>query len=238
LLAAAACASAPPRNLVTVVVSANAEWKAVRTELAETPQPSPYGEWLVHRLAGQDVLFFHGGYGKVAAAGSTQYVIDRFRPRLLVNLGTCGGFAGGVRVGDVLLVGETIIYDIVEQMGDADEAIADYSTRLEPGLWPAALRARVRVERMVSGDRDLIPAELPRLEARFHAVAGDWESGAIAWVAHRNRTPLVILRGVTDLVGAGGDITYGNPGAFEVAARSVMHTLLALLAEALPQLTS
>src|SRR5262249_42462570 len=162
-------------------------------------------------------------------------VIDHFRPRLLVNLGTCGGFDGGVRVGDVLLARDTVIYDIYEQMGDADEAIADYTTRLDEGLWP--LRDRVRVERMISGDRDLMVAELPRLRSRFHAVAGDWESGAIAWVARHNGTPAIILRGVSDLVSeSAGDVTYDNLAAFQAAADKIMQQLLALFAEALPRL--
>ena len=232
----AACATASPHDLVTVLVSANAEWRSVRAALPEAPRRSPYGEWLVHRLGGRDVLFFHGGYGKVSAAGSTQYVIDHFRPRLLVNLGTCGGFEGAARVGDVILVSRTIIYDIVELMGDAEETIADYATTLDVRLWPAALKGRVRVAALASGDRDLDARDLPRLRSRYEAVAGDWESGAIAYVARHNGTPLVILRGVTDVVGEGGDVTYGNLGAFQAAADTMMRDLVALLAEALPSL--
>jgi hypothetical protein len=33
------------------------------------------------------VLFFYGGWGKVAAAGSTQYVIDHFHPSVLILRG-------------------------------------------------------------------------------------------------------------------------------------------------------
>ena len=114
---------------VVVVISASAEWKAIRGQLPEPPRhDTPFGEWLVHRLGGQDVVFFHGGYGKVSAAGGTQYAIDRWHPRLLVNLGTCGGFGGERKVGDVVLASETIIYDIIERMGDPDEAIEDFHT--------------------------------------------------------------------------------------------------------------
>ncbi len=235
-LAAGCAASRPP---IAVLVSANAEWKGVRARIPDEPiHTSPYGEWMEHRFApgAEPVVLFHGGYGKIAAAGSTQYVIDRFRPRLVVNLGTCGGFGRGLRPGDVLLVDETVVYDIVEQMGDAAETIADYTTRLDASLWPAALAGRVRVERMLSGDRDLIVAELPRLRERFHAGAGDWESGSIAWVAAHNRTPVLILRGVTDVIDASGDAFYGDLGAFQAAAAAMMDKLLALFAEALPSL--
>jgi adenosylhomocysteine nucleosidase len=227
--------SEPPAR-VAVLISASLEWKAVRQHFAAAPvSEGPFGEWLLATVHGEPVVFVHGGYGKVAAAGSTQWALEQFHPELLVNLGTCGGFDGLVKEGEVLLVNETIIYDITELMGDPNEALADYHTKL-PHLWPEALRAKVREEKMLTADRDLDPAALASLQARFHGVAADWESGAIAWVAARNHAPVVILRVVTDLVHAQGDVTYGDLPAFEVAAAKEMERLLSLFDEAVPLL--
>jgi adenosylhomocysteine nucleosidase len=68
--------------------------------------------------------------------------------------------------------------------------------------------------------------EIPMLKEKFHAVAGDWESGAIAWVADRNRTRLIILRGVTDLVGIKGGEAYGNMEYFAKSSQKIMTSLL------------
>jgi len=242
---ACACAHAPAPSApaaagsrVVVLISANTEWKIVRAQITdEAVHDTPFGQWFSHRLGTQDVVFFHGGYGKVAAAGSTQYAIDRWHPALLVNLGTCGGFGGAREVGDIVLASETTIYDIVEMMGDPDEAIADYRTRLDTAAWPARLASRVVIGPLVSADRDLDPAALAGLAAKYHASAGDWESGAIAWVAAHNHTRVMILRGVSDLVDApGGDPTYHAPGAWERASVAVMASLIALLGDALPDL--
>jgi adenosylhomocysteine nucleosidase len=234
----AGCGAAPPRPRTVAIISAEAEWKALVAELREAPvRDTPFGPWLVHRMGGQDVILFHGGYAKVSAAASAQYAIDRWHPALLVNLGTAGGFGGTARkVGDIVLASETIIYDLVEQMGDPDEAIAGYSTKLDTARWPARLAARVVVAPIVSGDRDLVPADLPRLASKYGATVGDWESGAVAWVGARNHTRVVILRGVTDLVDAGGDATYGNAEAWQRETRAMMGKLLALLGDALPDL--
>jgi adenosylhomocysteine nucleosidase len=227
-----------PKVRVVALISANTEWKILRKQIPDEPvHETPYGQWLTHRLGGEDVLFFHGGYGKVAAAGSTQYAIDRWRPALVVNLGTCGGFGGARKVGDIVLASETTIYDIVEMMGDPDEAIADYATKLDPSVWPTRLADRVVVGPLVSGDRDLDPGAIATLAAKYHASVGDWESGAIAWVAAHNHTRVLILRGVSDLVDApGGDPTYHAPDAWERASVAVMASLVALLGEALPDL--
>jgi adenosylhomocysteine nucleosidase len=226
--------SKPPQPIV-VVVSANAEWKAIALpdkRIADTP----HGEWFAHRFGDREVIFFHGGFGKVAAAASTQYLIERWRPRLIVNLGTCGGFGGERKVGDVVLVDRTVIYDIVEQMSDPDETIRDYASDLDITRWPAHLRDKVVVGPIVSGDRDLIPADLPMLANKYKASVGDWESGAIAWTARKNKTPVLILRAVTDVVDAKGSPTYGNHEHWVKQTKIEMAALIELFAAALTAL--
>ena len=214
------------------MISAGAEWNAIH---AGAPTHTPYGDFAFGTLGRERVIYFHGGYGKVNAAGSTQYAIDRWHPELVINLGTCGAFGHDLHVGDVVLASSTTIYDIYEAMGDADEAIADFKTTLDTSRWPTP--AKVRVEPLVSGDRDLIPGELAKLRDKFAAAAGDWESGAIAYVATKNHARVVILRGVTDIVDeAHADPTYNNAALWQQETAKVMATLLALAADALPSL--
>ncbi len=221
---------------IVVVVSATTEWRAVQ---ALVPEPAdrgrtPFGDWLTlpdPQAAGYQTALVYGGWGKIAAAASAQHVIDRFAPELLVNLGTCGGFTGDVERGDVLLAEETLVYDIVEQMTDPDEAIADFTTTLDLS-WLGDVPpypSPVRPARLVSADRDIVPAQIAQLRARFGAIAADWESGAIAWTAARNGVPCLILRCVSDLVDPAGGEVYDDYGEFERRCREVMATLLGVL---------
>ena len=192
---------------VVVLISADAEWRALRKWFPDVQiQTSPYGEWFRCRLPGQDlpeeILFLHGGWGKIAAAGSTQYAISRWSPRLLINLGTCGGLDGQIERGEIILVEKTIVYDIIEQMGDYEEHLRHYTTELDLDWLQEPYPQPVRRALLVSADRDILSEQIPWLIEKFGAVAADWESGAIAYVAQRNCTPLLILRGVTDLVNA------------------------------------
>ena len=212
---------------VVVLVSADAEWKALRALRPEPAEsPSPFGAWFVGKAGARSVLYFHGGWGKIAAAGSTQYAIDRWKPALLINIGTCGGFQGAIEKGEVLLVEKTVVYDIVELMGDSAEAIAAFTTPIDLGWLGRELPPGVRRGALASADRDLQPADLERLAKAYGALAGDWESGAIAWVARRNGVRLLILRGVSDVVGAQGSETYGNLEAFEAGSGQVMKRLV------------
>lgn len=209
-----------------VLISANAEWRAIKPLFPGTKiESSPLGEWFDATLNGHPLIFFHGGWGKISAAATAQYVLDHFQPDLLANLGTCGGFEGRIQPGAVILVEKTIVYDIIEQMSDPNEAIDHYSTLLDLGWLSNAPRGAQR-GLLVSGDRDIVVEDIPMLVSRFGAVAADWESGAIAWVAARNQVRCLILRGVTDLVGSGGGEAYGNFDLFQARTNQVMADLL------------
>jgi adenosylhomocysteine nucleosidase len=216
------------------MISANVEWKVLRTFYPDAQTlPSPFGEWFVIDLEigerVEPVLFFHGGWGKIAAAASAQYVIDHWSPALLINLGTCGGFAGEIEKGTIILVERTIVYDIIEQMTGGEAALAHYATEIDLSWLGDTYPHEVRRTLLVSADRDLVAEEIAHLKVTFGAVAGDWESGAIAFVAQRNQTRCLILRGVTDLVGQQGGEAYGNVQVFVEGTTSVLSHLIAAL---------
>jgi adenosylhomocysteine nucleosidase len=211
---------------VVILVSADAEWQAIRRLFPDvTMSASPFGEWFVQDTS-RRIIFFQGGWGKISAAASTQYVIDRWKPALIVNLGTCGGFEGLVERGTIVLVESTAVYDIIEQMDDHLPFLDFYQTRIDLSWLAEPYPKPVMRTVMVSGDRDLLPGEVPDLIERYGAVAGDWESGAIAWVAARNGTRVLILRGVSDLVGSTGGEAYGDYERYKQSAREIIGQLV------------
>jgi adenosylhomocysteine nucleosidase len=226
-------ARAARRVDTAVLVSANAEWSVVRALHPRAAcETSPFGEFFFEDVVLPDqtsrrVVVFHGGWGKSAAAASTQYVIDCFDPPLLVNLGTCGGFQGAVERFAVVLAARTVIYDVIERMGDAEGAIRDYATDIDLGWLSGKDPQGILRTTLVSADQDLDPAAIPVLRKKYGAVAADWESGAIAWTARRNGKRLLILRGVTDLVGPAGGEAYGKIEVFRKNTETVMKRLFA-----------
>ncbi len=215
---------------IVVIVSANAEWAAVKSVLTgAVPERTVFGECFDVNIERWPVTFFQGGWGKVAAAASAQYVIDQFRPDVLINLGTCGGFEGRIDEGIVILAERTIIYDIIEQMTDPAEAIRHYATEIDLSWLPRVTPSPVLRGPLVSADRDIVLEDIPMLIGQYDAVAADWESGAIAWVAQKNHQRLLILRAVSDLVGEGGDEVYGEYEEFASRSREIMRRLIEIL---------
>ncbi len=216
---------------IVVLISANAEWRVVKELYPSLDlRRSPFGEYANLELGSQPVTLFHGGWGKISAAATAQYAIDHFQPDLLVNLGTCGGFAGRIETGAIILVERTLVYDIIEQMGDGAEAIAHYATDIDLSWMDNGPKTVDRLSPtvrglLVSADRDIVVEDIPMLIEKYGAVAADWESGAIAWVAKQNGTRLLILRAVSDLVGGDGGEAYGNLELFHQRTKTVMKDL-------------
>ncbi len=211
-----------------VMISAIAEWKAVKEIFpALSIEGGPYGDTANINLQGFDFKLCHSGWGKIASAGAIQYVIDHEQPDLIVNLGTCGGFEGVIEQGDIVLVEKTFIYDIVELMGDLN-IVEYYASTLDLNWLPDPLPHPVRRGTLASADSDLPPAKIAYLRS-MGAIAGDWESGALAWVANKNAARLLILRGVSDLVNEEAGEAYDNLTLFEERTKEVMQKLFTQL---------
>jgi len=215
---------------IVVLISAIAEWNAVKPLFPEAKiQHFPFGECFDIVIQDEHIMFFHSGWGKIASAGSMQYVLDHYSPDLIVNLGTCGGFEGAVKQGDIILVEKTYVYDIVELMGNLD-IVSYYASSLDLSWLAEPYPFPVRRGMIASADSDLPPGKIPFLKS-LGAIAADWESAALAWVAGRNNARLLILRGVSDMVSDEGGEVYNNIEVFNERAKGIMEQLIEQLPE-------
>ncbi len=231
------------KHRIVVLISADEEWRAVK-EIKKPKEPlrsSPFGEWFLQGFKVQDskfpVIFFQTGCGKIPAAAATQFVLNKRNPQLIINLGTCGGFKGEVERGDILLVTKTVVYDIYERSGGHDEQIAKYATDLDLTWIEKPYPMNALLATMATADQDLNPESIPHLYEKYGAVAADWESGAIAYVAHKNnKTRCLIVRGVSDVVDPDGGKPSSEKEIIE-GTRIVMKKLIDSLPEWIAKVT-
>jgi len=213
---------------IIVIVSAIAEWNGVKPLFPDSKiERFPFGETFNVTLDAWHLELFHTGWGKIASAGAMQYLIDHYSPDLIVNLGTCGGFEGLVEQGEIILVDQTYVYDIVELMGDLDIATY-YASSLDLSWIPEPYPHPTQRGMIASADSDLPPQKIPFLKQKG-AIAADWESAALAWVAQRNNARLLILRGVSDMVSEEGGEAYNNIEIFNERAAEIMRKLIGQL---------
>ncbi|MGV8050333.1 MAG: hypothetical protein AB2L21_08315 [Anaerolineaceae bacterium] len=221
-----------------VLISANAEWREILPLFpAVTRNYSPYGEFFITYSGSHPVTFLHGGWGKVATAGATQYAIDYWQPKFLLNLGTCGGLEGRVDLNTVILAEETVIYDIIEGMSGYQQAIEHYISKADLSWLKDELPLHFKQTKLYSADRDIRPEDASGILSSLGADAGDWESGAFAWVCTRNQKDWLVLRGVSDLISAKKSEALGNISLWHQRTGPIMKQLVDCLPWLLDQYT-
>lgn len=216
-----------PIDPVVILVSANGEWQSVLSILKpKSVAETPLGECFLYQVEAENVLFFNSGWGKTRSAAATQYLIDKYAPGLLINLGTCGGLEGLAHVGEILLADSTVMYDILERMSDPVEAIDFYRANLDLSWLPEILPENTRIARIGSADQDIDYENYYLLRDKFGVAAADWESAPIAWVAQANSVKCLILRGVSDLVHPNASETDSNVQLWLERTRQIMQKLI------------
>lgn len=210
-----------------VLISANSEWQ-IALDILQPSQtyPSPVGEWFVGDVENHPVVFFHSGWGKTRSAAATQFIIDHWQPKLVINLGTCGGLEGHAVLGETLLVTQTVMYDIFERMSDSQPAINYYRAELDMDWLGTDLPKNTRRTALASADQDIDYQNFRLLTEDFGVPAADWESAAIAWVLQVNKVKGLILRGVSDIISPTGSETDNNHALWHSRVLLIMQKLL------------
>ncbi len=179
--------------------------------------------FLTGRLAGHEVILTQAGIGKVAAATTASVLATRFDVAGLVLVGTAGGLAPHVAVGDVLVARNLLQHDVdasplfprfeVPLTGRArfptdprlTAALAE-AARAVVAAPPGALRTfglsgpRLHEGLVVSGDAFVSSAAASSALRRAvpDALGVEMEGAAIAQVSHDFARPCAVVRTVSD----------------------------------------
>ncbi|CAN1259506.1 5'-methylthioadenosine/S-adenosylhomocysteine nucleosidase [Linum perenne] len=140
--------------------------------------------------------------GTVSVALLSYAAIQAFKPDLIINAGTSGGFkAKGAGVGDVYLVSNVAFHDrripipICELYGVGSRKLLS-----TPNL---VKELHLKVGKLSTGDSlDMSPRDEASITAN-DAVVKDMEGAAVAYVAELLQAPAILVKAVTDIVDGG-----------------------------------
>lgn len=164
-----------------------------------------------------------GGMGLVAAAATTQHLIDRYRPQAVIFSGIAGNLNKNLHVNDVVLGGTLRYLDtdmrLVGQWkpGTASQPVEEFhgDARLlrlaDQALQSAGIRHITGV--IASGNYFVdTPAKVEQVLAQTGADAVEMEGAAVAQVAARNDVPALVIRALSD----NADTDYEDFKAFDI----------------------
>ena len=232
---------AAPRVIVLVAMDEEAQPFLDRA-VADEPVDVGRSRQTVLDIDGLDILLVRTGIGLVNAAGATTAAILRTeRPLAVISAGSAGGMAGKVRVGDVVLGGDSVNLD-------ADARAFGYELGQVPGMPPrypadpallAAAHAApaegftVHEGLTASSYSFMTDARAGVVRADFPEIAAaDMESVAIAQTCFAHGVPFLSIRGISDLADgdAPGSFDENLPMAAERSALVALHVIREALA--------
>ncbi|KAM7264743.1 hypothetical protein ACFE04_002426 [Oxalis oulophora] len=150
-------------------------------------------------LPGKDTTFGVDCIGTVSASLVTYAAIQAFKPDLIINAGTAGGFkAKGACVCDVFIVSEVAFHDRRIPIPVFDlYGVGLRKTHPTPNL---IQELNLKVGRLSTGDSlDMCSQDESSITAN-DATVKDMEGAAVAYVAELLNVPAIFVKAVTDIV--------------------------------------
>ena len=201
-------------------------------------------EYVKGTIGNVPVVVCAGGVGKVNAAAATAVMIDRCRPRLVINTGCAGAYLGsGLSVGDLVVASEEVLADEGVVVADGwkdlrfmnlpsidDGEISCYNllplsshasekaVQLAGRCGIPLVRGRSATVSTCSGTRHYAT----ELSQRWNALIENMEGGAVVQVCLRTGIDCLEIRGISNLVEERDMKTWNIPGAVEAAQRFVL----------------
>ena len=176
-----------------------------------------------------------GGMGLVAAAATTQHLIDRYQPQAVIFSGIAGNLNKNLHVNDVVLGGTLRYLDtdmrLVGQWkpGTASQPVEEFRSDARLlSLADQALQAAgiTHITGIIASGNYFVdtPAKVEQVIAQTGADAVEMEGAAVAQVAARNDVPALVIRALSD----NADTDYETFKVFDISEYAVTAARLTL----------
>lgn len=150
-----------------------------------------------------DFALIISGIGKVSAALSTQLLIDKYNPSAILNFGTTGGMNNSVKVLEYYLVDKCCQYDF--DLTELEDVPLGYIQEYDTVFFKAntdkidflPTSSLASADKFTNKDQDI------KTINDLGCSICDMEGAAIAQVCTSNKTPLYIVKGISDVSGNG-----------------------------------
>lgn len=170
-------------------------------------------------LDNKKIIFTESGVGKVNAAITTQLLIDRFSPDILINTGIAGGLDSRLNHTDLVVASELTYHDFETRLLESYSPNVS-SFKVEKRYLEIAkdiLKDKRYFEGLiVTGDQFITDSNVKKdIKGKFNALCIEMEGAAIAHAAYLSDIPFIVIRCISDFADDDGDNDYDD---FEILA--------------------
>lgn len=198
-------------------------------------------EFIEGVIGGKKVVLVRSGIGKVNAALATTLLLEVFKPDVVLNTGSAGGFLQSLTVGSVVVSDEVVHHDVdvtafgyepgqVPQLPatfTADEKLIQYAKEAieEIGEHTHATGLIASSDTFMSD-----PAHVEKVRETFpEMIAAEMEAAAVAQVCHQFDVPFVVIRALSDIAGQEAPMSFDE--FLPIAARHSTDIVLRVISK-------
>lgn len=206
---------------IAVIGAMEQEVEQLRATLENTKTETiANSEYTTGTYKGKEVILLKSGIGKVNAAMTTTVLLHTFKPDVVINTGSAGGYDPALEVGAVVISDEVRHHDV-------DVTIFGYEMGQVPQM-PAAFKADMKLMEVAreavtevgehqygiglicSGDAFMNdPERVEKVREYFPQMkAVEMEAAAVAQVCHQFETPFVVIRALSDIAGKESNVSF------------------------------
>lgn len=228
---------------IGIIGAMDQEVALLREQMQECRQMSLGGmQFYTGIMNGVPVVLQQCGIGKVNAAIGTTLMIDRFKPRAVINTGSAGGLDSALNVGDVVISSEVRHHDVdVTAFGYEHGQVPKLPAAFTPceKLMDSAMNALKRMDNKHQIDHGLIitgdsfmqcARRVAETRDKFpSSKAVEMEAASIAQVCHQMDIPFLIIRSLSDIAGKESNVSFDQ--FLETAATHSAEMVMAIITE-------
>lgn len=158
-------------------------------------------ESLILSLNGKSEKHGVDNIGTQAATLNAHIIIQNYKPDLVINCGTAGGFISkGGEIGDVYIANEKICFH--DRRIDLPGGFKEYATGNYPCIDSNALAEKFNLKQGVISSSDALDFNETdtKIMLANNTAVKEMEAAAIAWVCQINNQKFTAVKAITDIV--------------------------------------
>ena len=189
--------------MIGIIVAEEKELNAIKNIMEDIEEIIIYEKIFYKGLIeNKNIVIVKSNVGKVNSARVCQLLVDKFKPSLVINVGTAGSVDNKLDIGDIVVANKLVQYDFdvtpfgrklgeIENIGEfieVDKTILDLFNGMDVTIGPIA-----------TGDKFIVNIEEKNnIKNVFNALCIEMEGASIAQVCYLNKIPFLVIRSITD----------------------------------------
>lgn len=228
---------------IAIIGAMEEEVELLRASISHTKTTTiANSEYTEGTYEGKEIVLLKSGIGKVNAAMSTTILLQQFKPTVVINTGSAGGYDEKLEVGAIVISDEVRHHDVdatifgyeigqVPQMPAAFKADSDLMAVAEAAVNKIG-EHQAATGLITTGDSFMNdPVRVEAVRKQFPTMkAVEMEAAAVAQVCYQFDVPFVVVRALSDIAGKESNISFDEflPVAAKHSTQAVLEMVKSL----------